>query len=54
MAEEGHKRNIFSLAVHNKRPLPCGPYPAGTDWGRHGLDVVIRECVTLELFFFCF
>ena len=44
------KETLFALAVLNKRPLPCGPLPAGTDWGSHGLDVMVREYVTRAIF----
>lgn len=54
LIKRDRKEIFFAPAVLNKRPLPCGPLPAGTDWGSCGLDAMVREYVTLELFFFWF
>jgi len=54
LIKRDRQETLFAPAVLNKRSLPCGPLSTGTDRGSHGLDAMVREYVTLELFFFVF
>lgn len=53
LIKRDRRETLFAPAVL-KRFLPCGPLPAGTDGGSHWLDAMVKEDVTLELFFFWF